>query len=307
MAERISMLVCTRNRADALATMLARLPVALLVREGAELVIVDNGSSDATPAVLAAFAAGPGAPLAPVLVREDRKGLSNARNAAIRAAHGTLFCFIDDDCYLGEGYFDVARRIFADPGVGYAGGRIIAHDPRGRGVGEMLHDTVHLQPPRSPVWLGMFQGASFIVRRRVFETIGLFDPALGAGAPFRCEDIEFAARASFEGFAGRHDPDLIVYHDHGRHEPGAIEEITRENALGSGSYYALCMLREARRGSLATLRMWYREAREAGERRALRWQIRGALAFVAAAASGRLKPYRAGTRWNEKLPPLPGT
>lgn len=305
MGERISVLVCTRNRARALETMLARLPLETLAREEAELVIVDNGSTDDTPEVLARFAGGPGRALAPVLLREEVPGLSRARNAAARAATGTLFCFLDDDCYLDPGYFPVVRRIFADPAIGYAGGRILAHDPAGRGTGEMTETEPFVQPPRTGIWPGKFQGASLIVRRGVFERIGLFDPALGAGAPFRCEDIEFVARASMEGFTGRHEPDLVVHHDHGRTTPALIERINRENDVAGGAYFMLCVLRELPRFRFASLRAWEAERRHRNYPQRFRRQIKGALRYVLSLVTLELRRYRAGTGWNRPLPPPP--
>lgn len=306
-AERISVLVCTRNRADALATMLARLPVETLAHEGVELVIVDNGSSDTTAAVLADFAAGRGSGLALRLVGEPAAGLSRARNAALREATGTLFCFLDDDCYIAADYFTVARRTFDDPAIDYAGGRILAHDPAGSATGTMLEETGFIQKPRTGIWPGKFQGASLIVRRRVFERIGLFDPALGAGAPFRCEDIEFVARASLNGFTGRHEPALVVHHDHGRVTRELIDAINRENDVAGGAYFMLCVLRELPRGSLATLLAWNAERRARQYPQRFRRQVKGALRFLQAVVTGRLRPYRTGTSWNRPLPPRAGT
>uniref|UniRef100_UPI00286E8B15 glycosyltransferase family 2 protein n=1 Tax=Sandarakinorhabdus sp. TaxID=1916663 RepID=UPI00286E8B15 len=93
----ISLIICTRNRAGPLGRCLAA--VAGIVHDGDwELVIVDNGSTDATAAVVADFAAQAGFRV--VQVHQPVPGLSNARNAGVAAATGELILFTDDDCYV---------------------------------------------------------------------------------------------------------------------------------------------------------------------------------------------------------------
>ena len=70
-----SVVVCTRNRRNLLATCLASLAEQVL--EGLEVVVVDNGSSDATAAWLPEWRdAGPRR----VIATEPVAGLSRARN-----------------------------------------------------------------------------------------------------------------------------------------------------------------------------------------------------------------------------------
>lgn len=68
-----------------------------------------------------------------------------------------------------------------------------------------------------------------VVHRRVVDSIGAFDPILGAGTPFRCEDIEYCARASM--------PDLVVYHHHGRKPDPDIERLAEMDDYARGACY----------------------------------------------------------------------
>jgi GT2 family glycosyltransferase len=77
-----------------------------------------------------------------------------------------------------------------------------------------------------------------LVRREVFSRTGGFDVEMGAGARFRCEDIDFLGRASMAGFTGAFLPDLVVHHHHGRKPGPATEALHRANAHGRGAYYA---------------------------------------------------------------------
>lgn len=107
----VSVVVCTRNRAGPLREFLESF--ADLERPPGitwELLIVDNGSSDMTPDVVAAFS-----DQLPIrYTREERAGLSNARNHGVAAARGTYICWTDDDVRLERnwlaGYAAAFRR-----------------------------------------------------------------------------------------------------------------------------------------------------------------------------------------------------
>jgi glycosyltransferase involved in cell wall biosynthesis len=119
----ITMLICTRNRAGPLASVLesaTRLHVPESVRW--ELVVVDNGSSDGTAEVVQGFEN-----RLPVrLVREDIPGLSNARNRGVSAARGRYICWTDDDVVIDENWLAAYARAFEKyPEAAVFGGRII--------------------------------------------------------------------------------------------------------------------------------------------------------------------------------------
>ncbi|MDW8444478.1 MAG: glycosyltransferase family A protein [Acetobacteraceae bacterium] len=93
----VSIVVCTRNRAESLGrtlAALARLEVAPL--PAVELLVVDNGSTDGTAEVVRAAQVSFPYPLR--LVPCPEKGLSRARNAGVLAARHDLVLFTDDDC-----------------------------------------------------------------------------------------------------------------------------------------------------------------------------------------------------------------
>ncbi len=106
----ITVAMCTWNRAGILDGTLAAV-AALRAPEGVtwELVVVDNNSTDDTPAVLGRYA--DKLPLR--VVRETRQGTSHARNAAVAAVRSDWFVFLDDDCRpepdLLEQYAEAAR------------------------------------------------------------------------------------------------------------------------------------------------------------------------------------------------------
>src|SRR5262245_57954609 len=90
-----SIVVCTRNRARLLEQALDSIVRVEFPADDFEVLVIDNGSSDDTAAVVSRFARR--VPFAVRSVKEPRVGLSAARNRAIREACGKRLFFTDDD------------------------------------------------------------------------------------------------------------------------------------------------------------------------------------------------------------------
>ena len=119
---RITVAICTWNRAaylpKAIESVLDQLP------KGMELLVVDNGSTDGTGAVLAELA---NVHAQIVLCREERGGVSHARNTAIREAKGEVVLFLDDDGWAEEGWLKAYEEFLANHSlekIGCVGGPI---------------------------------------------------------------------------------------------------------------------------------------------------------------------------------------
>jgi glycosyltransferase involved in cell wall biosynthesis len=106
----LSVIICTRNRADSLARTLASLVVAASHFEDFwELQIVDNGSTDNTKAVVLSFEG----KLPIRLTVEDTPGLSNARNAGVLKARGRYILWTDDDVIVDKNWLSAYIAAFA--------------------------------------------------------------------------------------------------------------------------------------------------------------------------------------------------
>jgi glucosyl-dolichyl phosphate glucuronosyltransferase len=122
MSVMVSVVICTWNRADLLDQTLTRMRE-LRVPRGLtwELLVVNNRCTDHTDAVLARHAGS--LPLARVF--ESAPGLSNARNAALRAVTGTLIVWTDDDVLVDVNWLaELAGGAARHPGVAAFGGPI---------------------------------------------------------------------------------------------------------------------------------------------------------------------------------------
>ena len=199
----LSLIICTRDRAAQLGPCLDA--VARVEHAGPwEVVIVDNGSTDATAGIIAAFAAHVAFPVRYVL--EPVAGLGNARNAGIAAARGDLILFTDDDCYVEPDVLSAVALAFADPAIGFVSGRVRLFDPADAAV-TINESTVPMRfTTRRFLPAGAVKGANLVFRRTTLDAIaeeGLaFDPRFGSGALFPSEDADAAQRASLAGWAG---------------------------------------------------------------------------------------------------------
>lgn len=249
----VSLVVCTRNRGVRLGDFFASLSRLAPPAEGWELILVDNGSTDATADAIHRFAAS--APFAVRYVRAATPGLSHARNAGLRHAGGRIVAFTDDDCYPQPDYLRAMVEVFEEHQAGVVGGRVVLHDPADARVGVKDALEAFEIPPGQFVRAGAMHGANMAVRREVLEQIGGFDPLLGAGT--RCvagEDTDFIARAAWAGWTVRYDPRPVVAHHHGRKGADADGQ-RRHYDRGRGAYYGKWLLdRRARR---TYLREWY--------------------------------------------------
>lgn len=171
------------------------LPVALdsvLAQEGVsvEVVVVDDGSPDDVAGVAARYGG------RVRYVRRPNGGLSAARNTGIEASTGELLHFLDADDWLLPGtlaaYAEAAR---AEPDADVFHGGHVKVDPSGA----KLDDTPPLPTP-ADMFHYLFRRANqwpvhaVVVRRRVFDRVGVFEPALRS-----LEDWDMWLRASAAG------------------------------------------------------------------------------------------------------------
>jgi glycosyltransferase involved in cell wall biosynthesis len=212
-----SVVVCTRDRGAAIEPTLEA-AVALRAPFRFEVLVVDNGSTDSTPAIVERFVL-----LRPELVRlavEPVVGLSAARNAGIRLARGGWIAFLDDDAVPVPGWLEAYDRALAEPGVLSAGGPVVADwsgelpewlEPRYLPYlsvwdrGPVPIDLVYNELPR---------GANAAYRRQAFEQVGDFDRRLGRiGRSLRsCEEIELGLRLERLGARCRYVPEAGIRH-----------------------------------------------------------------------------------------------
>lgn len=216
---RISIIVSTRNRAGQLALCLESLARQQALDPGAcEIVVVDNGSTDATAETVRSVQS-----QFPRLryLREERLGLSIARNAGVRHAAGPIVCFVDDDAIPSPQYASEILTPFEDPRVACVGGKVVAawpdatppswFSPR---YANIVAQTSSGETARM-MKKGEFPfGCNIAFRKETFLALGGFDEALGKRGTNNIwgEEIDLCHRLQQEGFRFFYNPRAEVSH-----------------------------------------------------------------------------------------------
>jgi len=180
--------LCTHNHAGRLVRTFADLATLQMPQCEWELLVVDNGCTDGTPALLANHTWPTGWDVR--VIRETKLGLSNARNCAIREARGEYLIFIDDDETPVPGWLEAYEKLVREHAPDAFGSRIevLFEGERPAWLGDELlgflgqlrrsDTTVPLTQPDSS-----FYGGNFGFRKSVCDVVGMFDAALGRKVP----------------------------------------------------------------------------------------------------------------------------
>jgi len=147
-----------------------------------ELLVVDGGSTDGSRAIAASYSG-------VKLLSQSGTGLANAWNQGIRAATGTLIAFIESDDYWAVDKLERQCSCMNDrPHLDYVIGRV-----------RFFLEAGHAVPPGFKA--GLLEGdqigripGTLMVRRGVFDHVGLFDESLSIAA-----DVDWFARCKDAG------------------------------------------------------------------------------------------------------------
>lgn len=236
---RMSVIVCTRNRA----ALLERSLDALVHQEGVaadayEVVVVDNGSTDDTRQVVQK------AQRHSARVRylyEPRPGLSVARNAGAAQARGEIVCFGDDDAIAAPDFVREVLCSFRDPQVTCVGGKIVASWPDGEPpewfaprYANVVGQTSFGETDR---WLNGCEfpfGGNLALKREVLHELGGFNENLGkkGGNNLWGEEMDLCHRMQQQGLRFLYNPRARVSHIVGRHR--ATKQYFVDSIFGKG-------------------------------------------------------------------------
>lgn len=239
----ISVIICTRNRADSLRRMLESITKLTCPSDGGmEIVVVDNNSTDATRKAIEDFRHNSG--LDVQYVFEPEPGLSHARNAGIRGSRGDIIAFTDDDMVLGAEWIRaLAQECSEHPDTAMFFGRTlpIRTDMPKLSVKELDSAQVYAFPcdPGDPG-----PGNNMVLRRTVVKTVGEFDATLGAGSSLpAAEDTDYTYRVLRAGNIVRYCPAILAYHNHDRLSSRKVRQLLVNYGKGRGGFYCKHILR----------------------------------------------------------------
>lgn len=205
-----SIIICTRNRAPHLEKTLAALAaVEVPVGWNAELIVVDNASTDPTAKVVQS------ARLSNMPVRylhEARPGQCYARNTGIAAAAGDIIVFTDDDVEPCREWLKALCSPIVEGRADAVAGKVILPPHLQRPWMVQMHrswlastEKVDGQPPR-------LVGANMAFSRCVLERVPAFDVELGPGRLGFGDDTLFGYQLVAAGYRISDAPDACVQH-----------------------------------------------------------------------------------------------
>lgn len=189
-----------------------------------ELIVVDDGSTDGTAALVERLAAGATIPIR--LLRQENRGAAAARNYGIRMAQGRLLAFLDsDDWWLPHKLALQTAALQAHPQV------VIAHS---REIwfrhGQRVNQKKKHDPPAGDIFSASLRmcvvGMSTVMaRRELFDRYGMFTESLPC-----CEDYDLWLRV------GSREPFLLVAEALTGKNGGRPDQLSAIHRLGMDVY-----------------------------------------------------------------------
>lgn len=210
MDKEISVIVPTYNRANQLGACLDCLLNQSLDKNKYEIIIVNDGSNDATLKVIEAYQNNN--PGIFIYVEQPNRGAAAARNRGAKIAKGDILYFLDDDCLVRNNVLSNIINEFKTFGEKVCMG--------GFNVGgkqNIIGHTVNLlccsqsKNYKYRYNVEYLSSSSLCVKRSSFLEEGGFDENIGMG-----EDTEWSYRMRLEGYKILKTPKIIACHQHSR-------------------------------------------------------------------------------------------
>lgn len=208
----VSILICTRNRAGHLQDTLRSINC-LSVPEYLDpvLVVVDNGSTDATSEVLN----DPPVKNMPVQrVLEPETGVARARNTALRETNGEILLWLDDDVRVPPDWLARMTQPVLEGEVDAVAGKVVLAPPLTKSWMQPFHRTalastesIDSEAPKNII------SANMAFSRSVLGKVSGFDPELGPGSQVGAlEDVLFSWQLREAGYSIGTVTDMAVEH-----------------------------------------------------------------------------------------------
>jgi N-acetylglucosaminyl-diphospho-decaprenol L-rhamnosyltransferase len=271
----IVVVIVTYNSAHVIGDLLESLPRAL---DGltADVVVVDNGSTDGTPGLVAALGTCR-------VVRSANVGYAGGINRGVReAAQAQAILILNPDVRLHPGSLPPLLAALREPGVGIAAPRVLT--PRGE-----LHLSLRREPtlPRAlgltktrlavfseyvydpsayarPCTVDWALGAVLLMSRECYKALGGWDETFFLYS----EETDLALRARDAGLLTRYEPRSVAVHIGGQsgrsHRTHAMQIVNRvrlyrrrHGALASWAYYWLVVANQMSRVPRGRRESWH--------------------------------------------------
>lgn len=231
-----SIIIATKNRCGSLQATLhsfeaVHVPAGLVV----ELLIMDNGSTDGTAAVVKSARL---ADFELKYVLESRGGKAVALNSALKIACGEIIVLSDDDVRPSPAWLKCITQPIAEGKYDALAGKVsIAPQLSRAWMGKMHLGWLASTDYLDPVAPDRAVGANMSFSRRVLERVYGFDAELGPGALGLWEDTLFSLQLREAGFRLGNASDASVVHHFDPSRLSRAAFLGRARAEGKSSAY----------------------------------------------------------------------
>jgi glycosyltransferase involved in cell wall biosynthesis len=230
----VSIVTATHNREDRLAMLLDGLRRQTLAAERFEIVVVDDGSTDGTAALLEREAERGDLRLT-FHALAKAGGPAGARNVGWRSATAPLIAFTDDDCVPTPGWLEALLE------TSRSGANVLVQGP----TRPLPEESQHLGPYSRTVEITAasphYETCNIAYPRALLEQLGGFDETYPAPAG---EDSDLGWRAVTAGAELRFAPAALVHHAVHQRGPLAALRDVRLATEGVQAYKTNAELRQ---------------------------------------------------------------
>jgi GT2 family glycosyltransferase len=218
-----------------------------------EVFVVDNGSSDGSPAMILDQY-----PHVTLIGNPDNVGFAHANNQALRVCQGDYALLLNSDTLVHPGALDaLVAGMEAHPQAGIGGAKLLNPDGsiqyscrrfptfatglfRNSALGRFFPQNVQVRDylmtdfdHASIIEVDWVSGAALCIRRQVLEEVGLLDEQFF----MYCEDVDWCYRAHLADWQVLYFPDAVITHVIGRSSDQAVERMVRAHHHSMGLYF----------------------------------------------------------------------
>lgn len=217
----------------------------------AEVLVIDNGSSDHSQQIVSSAGA-------KWVALGRNTGFAVAVNEGIRQARSPLLFILNNDVVLSPSWTRLTLATMSNGGAWFVCGKLLSDRDHSvldgsfdlvcRGgtswrAGHGRLDQDYFGAPR-PVAMPPF--TAVLARKSLFDQVGLLDEAFGS----YLEDVEFGLRCAGKRLSGVYVPDAVAYHigsaTLGRWHPRVVRQISRNQVLLIARRYSSTLVRRFR-------------------------------------------------------------
>lgn len=219
----ISVVIPAYNKAGVITETLKGLCSQSLDSREYEVLVVDDGSTDETPAIVGGFTA----PYPLRLLCQSNQGASVARNLGAAQAKGECLLFLDGDMVASPQLLAVHQRLHLEHDHAQCVGRVLQFPALDQTpIHRIFARSFDLGEEPKALSYSVGISGNMSMRADHFAHIGGFSPSFPRG-----EDVELAYRAMQSGLDLLYDPAAVSYHNHVMPFDALCAKIQRDHYL----------------------------------------------------------------------------